>query len=187
MSHGVPSGSPHRNLERERSAFKGHERSFVTRARRLWPIILETAADRLGSRNVSCIPAVLPSTDFTAWMRPLCPRLHGGRATRRRFASSAELRAGASTGLRTGLPADPPAAHSSTSNCRFLDYLIINLAYKYRPGKSGTGMPRRGDKPREPGPGVYRSGRQPVNTTRVFTGLINHSSKLPRDYPDVGA
>jgi|SRR5690554_5761866 hypothetical protein len=34
-------------------------------------------------------------------------------------------------------------------------------------------MPRRGDKPREPRPGVYRPGRQPVKTWRVFTGLIN--------------
>jgi hypothetical protein len=33
-------------------------------------------------------------------------------------------------------------------------------------------MPWRGDKPREPRPGVYRPGQRPVNTRRVFTGLI---------------
>ncbi|CAI8975968.1 protein of unknown function [Methylocaldum szegediense] len=47
----------------------------------------------------------------------------------------------------------------------------INPAYKYRPGKSGAGMSRRGNKPREPRPGVYRPGRWPVDTRRVFTGL----------------
>ena len=42
-------------------------------------------------------------------------------------------------------------------------------------------MPRRGDKPREPRPGVYRPGQRPVNTRKEFTGLINktgHSTKL---------
>ncbi|BBA37485.1 helicase domain-containing protein [Methylocaldum marinum] len=33
-------------------------------------------------------------------------------------------------------------------------------------------MPRRGDKPREPGLGVYWPGRRPVKTRRVFTGLM---------------
>jgi hypothetical protein len=37
-------------------------------------------------------------------------------------------------------------------------------------------MPRRGNRPREPRPGVYRPGRQPVNTRRVFTGLINNQN-----------
>jgi len=46
-------------------------------------------------------------------------------------------------------------------------------------------MPRRGDKPREPRPGVYRAWAAARNTRRVFTGLINNGWAIRRCRPAV--